>query len=132
MSSSILGLPPTPPELKPISPYIQRAEELKYQDRIISYWCRLKLYTLSNLYSLTYTPIGAYYAAQVGISLKARDPSSRDFLYALLGALERLKSDIGANDAIDIETVSSAYVENFALKVFANADNEDRSGHSTR
>lgn len=43
-----------------------------------------------------------------------------------------MKADIGANDAIDIESVSSAYIENFALRVFSNADNEDRSGHATR
>jgi vacuolar protein sorting-associated protein VTA1 len=43
-----------------------------------------------------------------------------------------MKSDIGSNDAIDIESVSSAYVENFALKVFANADNEDRNSRATR
>ncbi|KDR85472.1 hypothetical protein GALMADRAFT_362969 [Galerina marginata CBS 339.88] len=113
MSSSILGLPPVPPELKAVTPYLQRAEELKNQDPIVSYWC-------------------AYYAAQVGISLKARSAAARDLLLALLGALEHMKSDIGASDAIDIESVSSAYVENFALKVFANADNEDRSGRATR
>ena len=76
--------------------------------------------------------IGAYYAAQVGIGLKARDPASRDFLFALLGELERLKAQIGSNDAIDVESASSAYVENFALKVFAMADNEDRRGEATR
>ncbi|KAH9486495.1 Vacuolar protein sorting-associated protein VTA1-like protein [Psilocybe cubensis] len=113
MSASILGLPPVPPELKPITPYIQRAEELKSQDPIVSYWC-------------------AYYAAQVGISLKAHSSAARDLLFALLNALEHMKAAIGANDAIDIESVSSAYIENFALKVFANADNEDRSGRASR
>jgi len=39
MSSSLLGLPPIPTELKPALPYLQRAEELKKQDPIISYWC---------------------------------------------------------------------------------------------
>jgi vacuolar protein sorting-associated protein VTA1 len=43
-----------------------------------------------------------------------------------------MKADIGPNDAVDIESVSSAYVEQFALKVFANADNEDRNGRATR
>ena len=43
-----------------------------------------------------------------------------------------MKTDIGPSDAVDIESVSSAYVEEFALKVFANADNEDRNGHATR
>ncbi|KAJ3501776.1 hypothetical protein NLJ89_g9188 [Agrocybe chaxingu] len=113
MSSAILGLPPVPPELKAITPYLQRAEELKKQDPIIAYWC-------------------AYYAAQVGIALKARDSQSRDLLYALLGTLEQMKAAIGHKDALDVEIVSSAYVENFALKVFANADNEDRSGRTTR
>ena len=75
---------------------------------------------------------GAYYAAQIGINLKARDAASRDLLLALLGALEQTKNEIGHNDAIHNESVSSAYVENFALKVFANADNEDRNAHATR
>jgi vacuolar protein sorting-associated protein VTA1 len=49
-----------------------------------------------------------------------------------LNALERLKAQIGPNDAIDIEPASAAYVENFALKVFRMADDEDREGHATR
>ena len=64
--------------------------------------------------------------------MKARDPNSREFLFALLGALEQMKSELGANDAIDVESVSSAYVENFGLKVFTAADNEDRAGRASR
>jgi vacuolar protein sorting-associated protein VTA1 len=108
-----LGLPPITPELKSIAPYLQRADELKSQDPIIAYWC-------------------AYYAAQLGISLKAKDHSSRDVLFNLLSVLERIKKEIGSNDAIDMEAASSAYVENFALKVFTAADNEDRAGNGSR
>ena len=43
-----------------------------------------------------------------------------------------MKREIGPNDAVDIEAVSSAYVENFALKVFGMADNEDRKGNADR
>lgn len=75
---------------------------------------------------------GAYYAAQVGISIKARDTPSRELLFSLLTVLERMKNEIGPTDAIDMEEASAAYVENFALKVFAMADNEDRAGRSTR
>lgn len=75
---------------------------------------------------------GAYYAAQLGIGLKARDNPSRDVLISLLGVLEKMKVDICPNDAVDIESVSSAYVEDFALKVFANADNEDRNSQATK
>lgn len=81
---------------------------------------------------ISYFLKGAYYAAQVGINLRARDAASRDLLLALLSALEQIKNELGPNDAIHIESASSAYVENFAIKVFVNADNEDRSGHATR
>ena len=54
------------------------------------------------------------------------------FLLHLLETLEKMKSEIGPNDAIDDESASSAYVENFALRVFAAADNEDRKGNATR
>ncbi|KAL1757311.1 Vta1 like-domain-containing protein [Schizophyllum commune] len=108
-----LGLQPVTPNLKPIVPYLQRAEELRTKDPIMTYWC-------------------AYYAAQVGIALKAKDNASRAMLFELLTLLEKMKEEIGANDAIDLEAASSAYVENFALKVFTMADNEDRRGHATR
>ena len=76
--------------------------------------------------------LGAYHAAQVGIALKVKSTHSRNLLLELLGALERMKKDIGPNDAIDMEAASAAYVENFALRVFNVADNEDRGGKCTR
>ncbi|KAF8640527.1 hypothetical protein AX17_000189 [Amanita inopinata Kibby_2008] len=112
-SSKPLGLPPITPELRVITPFLQRADEVKHQEPIIAYWC-------------------AYYAAQQGISLRVKDAASREVLSTLLGVLEQLKKDIGTNDAIDVESASCAYVENFALRVFAVADNEDRKGCSTR
>jgi vacuolar protein sorting-associated protein VTA1 len=43
-----------------------------------------------------------------------------------------MKREIGNVDAIEVEAASAAYVENFALKVFQSADNEDRKGVATR
>ncbi|KAI0068115.1 DUF605-domain-containing protein [Artomyces pyxidatus] len=111
--SSYIGLPPIPSDLKPLTSFLQRADEVKKQDPIISYWC-------------------AYYAAQVGISLKAPAPANRAFLSSLLTALENLRASVGVHDALDVESASCAYVENFALRVFAAADNEDRRGAATR
>ncbi|KAF9225461.1 DUF605-domain-containing protein [Gyrodon lividus] len=108
-----LGLPPVSSGLKTIAPYLQRAEELVAREPVIAYWC-------------------AYYAAQVGITLKAQDTGSRNLLFNLLNALERLKKEIGPNDAIDIEPASVAYVENFAFKVFKMADDEDRAGMASK
>ena len=74
---------------------------------------------------------GAYYAAQIGISLKAASAPNRAFLSALLTALESLRSAVGPSDAVTVDSASSAYVENFALRVFASADDEDRRGIAT-
>lgn len=108
-----LGLPPVSAGLKSIAPYLQRAEELVNQQPVVAYWC-------------------AYYAAQLGINLKAKDAASRTLLLNLLNALERLKTEIGPSDTIDSEPASAAFVENFALKIFRIADDEDREGHATR
>ncbi|KAF8482029.1 Vta1 like-domain-containing protein, partial [Russula ochroleuca] len=110
---SYLGLPPIPSDLKSITPYLQRAHETRSQDPIISYWC-------------------AYYAAQAGISLKAVSAPNRAFLAALLTTLENIRATVGSSETITVESASSAYVENFALKVFASADDEDRRGVATR
>lgn len=34
-----LNLPAVPAELKPLIPFLQRADELKVQEPIIAYWC---------------------------------------------------------------------------------------------
>ncbi len=64
--------------------------------------------------------------------MKAKDAASRNLLFELLGVLETMKKEIGPHDAIDVEAASAAYVENFGLKIFAMADNEDRRGAATR
>jgi vacuolar protein sorting-associated protein VTA1 len=46
--------------------------------------------------------------------------------------LETLKTEFGQHDVIINDAASAAYVENFAFKIFANADNEDRSGKTTK
>ncbi|KAF9041747.1 hypothetical protein BDZ89DRAFT_944490 [Hymenopellis radicata] len=112
-TTKLFNLPPIPPALKSVTPYLQRADELKGKEPIMSYWC-------------------TYYAAQVGIALNVKETSSRVFLFDLLGLLESMKEAIGPNDAIDVEAASAAYVENFAVKVFSMADNEDRKGAATR
>ncbi|KAI0031421.1 Vta1 like-domain-containing protein, partial [Vararia minispora EC-137] len=112
-SQSFLGLPPIPTELKSITSFIQRADELKTQDPVVAYWC-------------------AYYAAQQGIALKAPSPANRKFLSELLTVLESLRSTIGPSDAVNVDSTSCNYVEDFALRVFNVADNEDRAGKATR
>jgi hypothetical protein len=40
MADLLAKLPPVPPSLKSITPYLQRAEELRIQDPVIAYWCK--------------------------------------------------------------------------------------------
>ncbi|KAE8213516.1 hypothetical protein CF327_g2971 [Tilletia walkeri] len=107
------GLLPNTAELKLLTPFMQRAQELRSADPPMAYWCSL-------------------YAAQLGIGAKSTERESKLFLGRLMDDLEAQKKKLGATDVITDETVSSAYVENFALKVFTAADNQDRSGQATR
>ena len=43
-----------------------------------------------------------------------------------------MKKELKNNDAIENEAAGAAYVENFALRVFGMADNEDRRGDASR
>jgi hypothetical protein len=42
------------------------------------------------------------------------------------------KAALSDNDAVINDTVALAYLENFALRVFLCADNEDRDAKATR
>ncbi|KAI8373404.1 Vta1 like-domain-containing protein, partial [Choanephora cucurbitarum] len=97
-----------PTELKFISPYIQRAQELANREPIVSYYAQ-------------------YYAAKLAMAKGPRTKETKEYLFHLLDALEAQKKTID-DEAITNDLVGYAHVENFALKVFLNADNEDRAG----
>ena len=98
----------------------------------MAYWCTYILALCLRSFRSYVSFAGAYYAAQVGISLKSKDPAGRELLFTLITKLEQMKAEASPSDAIEQEAASSAYVENFALKVFAMADNEDRRGEGSR
>ncbi|PWN53156.1 DUF605-domain-containing protein [Violaceomyces palustris] len=102
-----------PPELKQIAPFLQRANELRTADPVMAYWC-------------------SYYAAQQGISSGLDSKQSKLFLLDLMDSLEAQKAKLSSNDAVTDDAASCAYVENFALKVFVGADNEDRAAKATK
>ena len=43
-----------------------------------------------------------------------------------------MKAALSDNEAATDDAAAAAYVENFAVKLFVQADNEDRSGKGTR
>ncbi|KAF9512288.1 hypothetical protein BS47DRAFT_1091098 [Hydnum rufescens UP504] len=110
--SQSFTLPELPQPLTHLSPYVQRALELKTKDPIMCYWC-------------------LYFSAKHGVAAKG-GKECRPFLFDLMDTLEKLKQELKSNDAIATDEAGSAYIENFALKVFNLADNEDRKGKASR
>ncbi|KAF8321387.1 Vta1 like-domain-containing protein [Cantharellus anzutake] len=112
LQNVVTNLPELPPPLKHLSPYIQRALELKIKDPVMCYWC-------------------LYFSAKQGVAARG-GKECRPFLLALMDVLERAKKELNSNDAVASDEAGSAYIENFAIRVFNNADNEDRKGKSSR
>lgn len=65
------------------------------------------------------------------------------FLMQVLDALEavreyyaisdpQMKVVLASNEAVTNDAAGAAYMENFALRVFLGADNEDRAGKSSK
>ncbi|CAG2222332.1 LIP5 [Mytilus edulis] len=102
-------LPPLPASLKPIQHYLKTANEHDKRDPVVSYYCQL-------------------YAMQNGMEVDKKSKEARTFLFALMDYLEKFKTEHSENDAITSEVVGQAHMENYALKVFLFADNEDRAG----
>ncbi|CAE7210055.1 unnamed protein product [Rhizoctonia solani] len=107
-----MPLTQVPPELKPIAPFLQRADEMRTKDPIISFWCE-------------------YYAVKKGLSLKLGS-SGRPFLANLMDSLEATKLALRSHESVTNEEVAYLYVENFADRIFVMADEEDRKGAASR
>ncbi|XP_015413991.1 PREDICTED: vacuolar protein sorting-associated protein VTA1 homolog isoform X2 [Myotis davidii] len=67
------------------------------------------------------------YAMQTGMKIDSKTPECRKFLSKLMDQLETLKKQLGDNEAVTQEIVGCAHLENYALKMFLYADNEDRA-----
>lgn len=102
-----------PPELKKITPFVRRAEELDKdktspESRLVAYYCR-------------------QYAVHVGIPLSSSSPGAKTCLGHLLETLEKEKP------AMDNFTRDEAafLCRKFAVSVFDKADGIDRAGAAT-
>ncbi|ORZ11655.1 Vta1 like-domain-containing protein [Lobosporangium transversale] len=93
-----------PEGLKSITPYLQRAAQLQGREPIVSYYAN-------------------YYAAKLAIPKAGQDASNRAF---------KQRKEIGENEAISSDLVGYAHIENFALKIFSRADDEDRAGQGSQ
>ncbi|KAM3931575.1 vacuolar protein sorting-associated protein VTA1 homolog [Leptodactylus fuscus] len=102
-------MPPVPAQFKSLQHHLRTAQEHDKRDPVVAYYCRL-------------------YAMQSGMKIDSKSPECRKFLSKLMDQLETQKKQLGDCDSITQEIVGSAHVENYALKMFLYADNEDRAG----
>ncbi|XP_077365944.1 vacuolar protein sorting-associated protein VTA1 homolog [Festucalex cinctus] len=98
-----------PAQLKSLQHHLRTAQEHEKRDPVVAYYCRL-------------------YAMQTGMKLESKTPECRKFLVKLMDQLESMKMELSENDSITQEVVGNAHIENYALKMFLYADNEDRAG----
>ncbi|KAL8588184.1 hypothetical protein ACOMHN_063580 [Nucella lapillus] len=101
------ALPSLPSSLKAVQHYMKTAAEHDKRDVVVSYYCRL-------------------YALQKAMEIDKKSPDARHFLVTLMDYLEQVKKE-NSDEAIHNEVVGQAHMENYALKVFLYADNEDRA-----
>ncbi|KAF8424705.1 Vta1 like-domain-containing protein [Tirmania nivea] len=94
-----------PAKLKALMPFITRAHQIEKTDPIIAYWCY-------------------YWAVQLVLSgnLHSGDVEATQYTTALLDDLEARKEKLLPNDAVTDDLAAQAYIENFATRVFNNAD----------
>ncbi|KAM7395853.1 hypothetical protein PAMA_007232 [Pampus argenteus] len=98
-----------PAQLRAIQHHLRTANEHEKRDPVVAYYCRL-------------------YAMQTGMKLDSKTPECRKFLIKLMDQLEMMKKELSDSDSISQEVVGNAHIENYALKMFLYADNEDRAG----
>ncbi|KAA8896481.1 hypothetical protein TRICI_006886 [Trichomonascus ciferrii] len=108
-----------PESVKFVQGTLARGKELEKRDPVISYYC--KLHAVQQI---------------LGQNLHQSSSEVAEFSSGLLDEVEQFKNDALADEKyqsiINDEQTAQVYVENFALKVFAKADNEVREQRSTR
>uniref|UniRef100_A0A3Q2WMC4 Vesicle (multivesicular body) trafficking 1 n=1 Tax=Haplochromis burtoni TaxID=8153 RepID=A0A3Q2WMC4_HAPBU len=101
-----------PVQFRIIQHHLRTAQEHEKRDPVVTYYCRL-------------------YAMQTGMKLDSKTPECRKFLVKLMDQLETMKKELSDNESISQEVVGNAHIENYALKLFLYADNEDRSFYTS-
>ncbi|XP_074596774.1 vesicle trafficking 1 [Brevipalpus obovatus] len=111
MSSNPIELPPLPASLKSITGILKTATDLEKHDPAVAYWTR-------------------FHACQVALGIDKSSPESKGFLTKLMFWLEKEKTLRKGEEAFSNELVAHAHIENYAMKLFEKADNDDRTGRA--
>ncbi|KAJ3123514.1 hypothetical protein HK098_001861 [Nowakowskiella sp. JEL0407] len=81
---------------------------------------------------MTSVPEGKYYAAKMAIDKGSKTKESQLYLLEILDTLEKGKKLLSEHEAITNDVVGIAHIENFAMRIFNSADEEDMSGKASK
>lgn len=98
-----------PDNLKPLQPFLQRSQELRQADPVVSYFC-------------------LYHAAKQAI----QQGGNEEYLAGLLDHLETTKGELEGNPNMLDDAKAWSYCYHFALRVFAKADTQERAGRADK
>eukprot|EP00127_Corallochytrium_limacisporum_P006480 Clim_evm11s229 gene=Clim_evmTU11s229 len=105
-----------PDSLLPLQPFLKRAEEFERVAPVVSYYCRL-------------------FTCQTALkdpAVDQKDPEVKKFLLNIMMRLESDKKELSEHEGIANDDIGSAEVEQFAMKLFAYSDREDRAGRANK
>jgi len=105
-----LPLPPLPATLKSVGHQLKTAAEHEKRDPVVTYWCRLS-------------------ALQAAMKLDKKSKEAVAVLVPIMDWLEKEKKALADNEAVSSEVVASAHIENYAMKLFSWADQQDRASN---
>ena len=129
-----------PSSLKQVLPFVKHANQLAPHEPLMAYYCTHRATPFVFVGFHTIIPIftldtGRYYAIKRGLELKEQAPQSeRGAIDKYLGSIMvSLESDHGKlANRLNAPGNQKDFVENFALKVFNLADQEDRAGRASK
>ncbi|CAH1117406.1 unnamed protein product, partial [Phaedon cochleariae] len=106
----MVKFPPVPAEVKPLAHLLKLAEEHDERNVVVAYWARMS----ACLLALKLVP-------------GKKTPETAELIRALLDWLEKTKKINADNDGLSSETTAQALIEDYALKLFQYADQQDQA-----
>ncbi|CAH1105038.1 unnamed protein product [Psylliodes chrysocephalus] len=106
----MVKFPPVTAEVKPLAHLLKLADEHDERNIVVAYWARMS----ACLLALQLVP-------------GKKSPQTAELMRALLDWLEQTKKANHENEGITSETTAQALIEEYALRLFSYADQQDRA-----
>ncbi|XP_023016545.1 vesicle trafficking 1 [Leptinotarsa decemlineata] len=104
----MVNFPPVPSEVKPLAHLLKLADEHDERNVVVAYWARMS----ACLLALRIVP-------------GKKSPETAELIRSLLDWLEKTKKANGDNEGITSETIAQSLIEEYALRLFEYANQQD-------